>query len=1311
MTWHPIGPDFVYAPRRTPAGRLSRRNEYGRQGLVSSITIDPTDAQTIYVAERPSSGGSTAFRSRTGGRSWDPITDDLQGPDPAVDPTCLAVNPDHPETIYLGTGGRRGVYVSSARGNPGTWGPRRAIPGYVRKLLVDPRFSATLATTVLYAATNNGVYRSADGGSTWVQVLAGDAWSLVATYPPTSTTAHFYAGITGQGVFHTTDPTTAWTNLNAAGIGLPGHTAGSAPEPDGNFNVVLVDLVGARPDRVYAWFLKQSCTPDCSQVSAMLWTSGASTTSWTQIPAATLPPPQYWFYCLSFAVAPNSPGDGLTDILVFGNIELQRSIDAGRTWQPDPVWFHADQHALAFAPEIPPAGTVPATFIGCDGGIAKSTSFADRAVGLVAPAHFNEGYPLLASYAWQNLDHGKQSSAIYQYAGGDAHSIISYVGCQDTGLQAGAGSVGWRGIADADGGPIACAPATGGVAVWGLLGAFGAWPSFRIWTWTDRGEFAPAFAQATLAGSLLQGTSNHAVTTDGQCLAGAIVRDSDTNLGVAIVAGVVAQAATPASMTNIIIGSRILVDDGTPTSEFVTVTAVTASTFTAVFARNHAVGASLKPNRVVVSRIDASGAATQVSQDLTAEGNVISVGKPHNANEYYCVTGNGKLWRSPGGAVPGSGTVWVEVATGRPAGASIASVAQMPSGPVYVLLQTPRTVGATTTPLFEVQSGSWVAAPCTGLPAGASFGKLVADPLGGAQLFATAGSRLYELTSPSITGGTWTWTDRSENLPGPPIYDLWIGAVDPTGEKRVLLRAAIPTRGVWEREVRSTPEPATWLYMRDNVLDPGILAASPDGAINPFAPPSRVWHYQSPDILIDARQQRPVAGGTDFFQSDPEGNPVPPLNHVLFDELVDNSSAIPAGDTARAHVIVRNRSEAPVNATVWAIYARVSAGVPSLATSPSLSNAFPFWNQFGPAGTITPALPTDSPWTSAGPPQALTGIDAAHPQVATFTFVAPTPAAGDAGHYCMAAFVHSAAAPVGESTRMSVDAIAPTNRQVAQKNLHIGPPLPPAPGPAGGDEGAGGVPRMEHYVEFHNPDSEERLSNIRVDSEALPPGIRIRVRPSRVATITPLSQAGAGMERTFDTPVPKKWLPPEQRGLLWWFLDLLGRLWCRLLNFVRAVLGLSQRPCRRAWDIPSFSTTVFEAKSPGIAEIRGIALPAGGKGALLIAVEPEVPLEPGAEYRFEVQQWARPADGEAISEYPGRNPEAGDMTMAGGGTHVIHIAGEAKRHENIVAPSHRQDIDSHERERIEREGEEEKVIPPWAKQNVERREKEQGRRA
>src|SRR5881394_3740895 len=101
MAWLPIGPDHVFSPRNPSFKRLSLRNEYGRQGLPNSIAIDPTDAATIYITERPTSGGASAFRTRNGGLAWTPIADELEIANASVDPACIAVNPEHPETIYL----------------------------------------------------------------------------------------------------------------------------------------------------------------------------------------------------------------------------------------------------------------------------------------------------------------------------------------------------------------------------------------------------------------------------------------------------------------------------------------------------------------------------------------------------------------------------------------------------------------------------------------------------------------------------------------------------------------------------------------------------------------------------------------------------------------------------------------------------------------------------------------------------------------------------------------------------------------------------------------------------------------------------------------------------------------------------------------------------------------------------------------------------------------------------------------------------------------------------------------------------------
>jgi hypothetical protein len=67
MSWFPLGPNFVFAPKDKGFKRSSRRNEAGRQGLVSAIAVDPTDASHVYFVVRSSTGGAAAFHSAAQG--------------------------------------------------------------------------------------------------------------------------------------------------------------------------------------------------------------------------------------------------------------------------------------------------------------------------------------------------------------------------------------------------------------------------------------------------------------------------------------------------------------------------------------------------------------------------------------------------------------------------------------------------------------------------------------------------------------------------------------------------------------------------------------------------------------------------------------------------------------------------------------------------------------------------------------------------------------------------------------------------------------------------------------------------------------------------------------------------------------------------------------------------------------------------------------------------------------------------------------------------------------------------------------------
>jgi hypothetical protein len=483
-----------------------------------------------------------------------------------------------------------------------------------------------------------------------------------------------------------------------------------------------------------------------------------------------------------------------------------------------------------------------------------------------------------------------------------------------------------------------------------------------------------------------------------------------------------------------------------------------------------------------------------------------------------------------------------------------------------------------------------------------------------------------------------------------------------------VLRAVYAYRGVFEHDISTAEPPGGPLpYLRDHPLDHPWIIPSQDALSDPLHPSRSVWHYQSPDIKVDARQ----AGTPPFYQTDPE-TPLGPgsaLDHTRFDQLQDNSSNLPGSDLANIHVQLHNHSNGILdNMSVWALWAPAAAGVPALNETRD-GGTFPhFWDQFMVTGDIEPALPTNSRWQAVGPPRLLSGISASSPQVATWTdWPVPMLSSGDPGHYCIVVLVHGGtSAPRLTETGYVVDEMVLRNRLIAQKNLHIVGPLGGTAGGGSGGSRSGGPPggwdgheSRDFYVQFHNPHpGDVRDFDLIFDLRELPGEIETTFKFSSVRTRAPLSDSLRGVART-RMPLPWEGLLDQiRRGVVGWL-------------FGRGAGGRSGNP---RIDMLTLGPTVYTAAERAYVVVEGVQLPAHSVAAALVTLRVTSPLPPGAEYRIDVQQREK-------------------QRVVGGSTYVVRTADGA---DVLTVPNMPEPPNWPQRSREK----ERAYVAPWVRDNV-----------
>lgn len=343
-------------------------------GRIVDIEFNPQNPAIVYAAA--AQGG--VWRSDDTGKTWRPVFDDV----PMLSMGDIAIDPQHPSTIYAGTGEANsqhnafpglGLYKSTDGG--ATWSHSGLEnTDAIGRILVHPKNPQRVYVAAVGSAfiphPERGVWRSDDAGQTWKRILfVNDSTGAIDIAFNPSEPDLMYAAMwqrsrrpdtrehygTASGVYRSTDGGDTWELLGTAN-GLPdGHTQ----------NVGRIGLATApSTDKVYAYFSD-------GYGYLGLWGSSTYGETWQRLDPTNsigLDSANFMWYFGQVRVDP------LDDKRVYVlDVDFARSDDGGTNWhmqgyqERELTGLHVDHHALAFHPHNPDY-----IIAGHDGGISIS---------------------------------------------------------------------------------------------------------------------------------------------------------------------------------------------------------------------------------------------------------------------------------------------------------------------------------------------------------------------------------------------------------------------------------------------------------------------------------------------------------------------------------------------------------------------------------------------------------------------------------------------------------------------------------------------------------------------------------------------------------------------------------------------------------------------------------------------------------------------------------------------------------------------------------------------------------------------------
>ncbi len=315
---------------------------YFTSGRVTSLAIDPRDSNVVYLGA--ATGG--IWKTRDGGASWTALSDDQ----PSLSIGAIALDPNDPNIVYVGTGEDNwagdsyygaGILKSSDGG--ATW--KNILASFLRArigaLAIKPDQTSTiLAAVASYGdtpATTSGVWRSIDSGETWSNTLTGTAATALVFHPANPNTVYAALGNPNgnsrNGVYRSDNGGLTWVQVGNGNGGLPTANVGR----------IALAVTPAAPNNVYA-----AVHDSRGDLSLGLYRSTDQGATWSKISSTPEWCGQCW-YANEIKVHPKN-----ADVIFLGGLNIIRTIDGGVTWRTvgagiNRVSIHVDQHAFAFS--------------------------------------------------------------------------------------------------------------------------------------------------------------------------------------------------------------------------------------------------------------------------------------------------------------------------------------------------------------------------------------------------------------------------------------------------------------------------------------------------------------------------------------------------------------------------------------------------------------------------------------------------------------------------------------------------------------------------------------------------------------------------------------------------------------------------------------------------------------------------------------------------------------------------------------------------------------------------------------------------